>query len=185
MVATLIHLNGAPGVGKSTIADRYLADHPGVLNCDIDRLRCLVGGWTDDFVAAGEVVRPLALAMIRTHLDRGRDVLLPQLLADEGERSVFRLAAVGAGHRYLQVVLQSQPGQASARFHGRSDEDPLHAVVRAVVDRDGGAAAIDDVDRRLARVAEGSETVRVDASGDVESTYRAVVAAIEAVTPGA
>jgi predicted kinase len=180
VVATLIHLNGAPGVGKSTIAGRYLADHPGVLNCDVDRLRCLIGGWADDFGAVGGVVRPLALAMIGTHLDGGRDVLLPQMLADETERARFRAAAVESGHRYVHVLLQAPPGGARARFYQR-EEDPLHAVIRGVVDGEGGGSVIDELDRRLAHAAASTETVGVDASADVESTYQAVVAAIEAV----
>ena len=97
-MATLIHLNGAPGVGKSTIADRYVEEHPGVLNCDIDRLRCFIGGWRDDFGTVGAIVRPVALAMIGAHLDGGRDVLLPQMLASEDERARFRAAAVESGH---------------------------------------------------------------------------------------
>ena len=180
MVAVLIHLNGAPGVGKSTIARRYTAVHPGVLNCDVDRLRCFVGGWADDFGAVGGIVRPLALAIVGAHLEGGRDVLLPQMLADETERARFRAAAVDSGHRYLHVLLRARPGEAGARFYGRSEEDPLHAVIRGVVDDEGGASMIDELDRRLAQTAASNDAVVVDASGDAESTYRAVVAAIEA-----
>lgn len=180
-MATLIHLNGAPGVGKSTIAGRYQLEHSGVLNCDVDRLRCLIGGWADDFGAVGGLVRPLALAMIGAHLDGGRDVLLPQMLADEAERARFRAAAVESGHRYVHILLQARPGEARARFYRRSEEDPLHAVIREVVDRDGGGSVVDELDRRLADAAASTHTISVDASGDVESTYRAVVTAIEAV----
>jgi predicted kinase len=180
VVATLIHLNGAPGVGKSTIASRYVADHPGVLNCDVDRLRCFIGGWADDFGAVGAVVRPLALAMIGAHLDGGRDVLLPQMLADETERARFRAAAVESGHRYVHVLLQSRPGEARTRFYRRCEDDPLHAVIRGVVDGEGGGSVIDELDRRLAHAAASTQTVGVDASGDVESTYRAVLRAVGA-----
>lgn len=181
-MATLLHLNGAPGVGKSTIAARYVADHAGVLNCDIDRLRRLIGGWEDDFEAVGQVVRPVALAMIRAHLDGGRDVVLPQLLADDRERAAFRATALDGGHRYLHVLLTTRPGQASARFDARSTADPLHDVVRRLIERDGGRAAIDEVERRLASTAGAPDSVTVDASGDVESAYRAVVAAVEGLT---
>lgn len=44
VVSRLIHLNGPPGIGKSTLARRYVDAHPGVLNCDIDVLRTLIGG---------------------------------------------------------------------------------------------------------------------------------------------
>ncbi|MCW2832638.1 MAG: hypothetical protein JWN68_591 [Nocardioides sp.] len=67
-MARLIHLNGPPGIGKSTLARRYVADHPGVLNCDIDVLRTLIGGWEGDFGTAGALIRPSALAMIGAYL---------------------------------------------------------------------------------------------------------------------
>lgn len=74
----LILLNGLPGVGKSTLARRWAADHPGTLVCDVDVLRTWIGGWRDDFVGAGALVRPGALGLIRGYLEGG-DVVLPQL----------------------------------------------------------------------------------------------------------
>ncbi|MDH2414061.1 AAA family ATPase [Nocardioides sp. CER19] len=178
-MATLIHLNGAPGVGKSTIAERYVAEHPGVLNCDVDRLRCLVGGWRNDFEAVGAIIRPVALAMIRAHLDGGHDVVLPQMLASEEERARFRAAALEAGHGYVHVLLQAPPGEARASFYGRPDGDPLHDAIRGVVDGDGGGSVVDDYDRRLARTADRTrDALVVDAGADVAATYRAVVAAL-------
>jgi predicted kinase len=175
-MATLLHLNGAPGVGKSTLAERYAADHPGTLNCDIDRLRCLIGGWADDFGASGAAIRPVALAMIRAHLDGGRDVVLPQMLGDERERARFRAAAVDGGHRYVHLLLQAPRGEAGARFYGRPD-DALHRVIRGVIDADGGAAAIDELDRRLASRAAASDAVCVDVSGGPDAAYARLLAA--------
>lgn len=45
IIARLIHLNGPPGVGKTSIARRYLADHPLTLMVDIDNLRAALGQW--------------------------------------------------------------------------------------------------------------------------------------------
>jgi len=176
-VARLLHLNGAPGVGKSTLAQRYAAEHPGVLACDIDRLRCLVGGWQDDFAGTGAVIRPVAQAMIAAHLDGGRDVVLPQMLADEAERERFRAVAVDAGHDYVHVLLQAPRGVAQERLYGRSAADPLHAVVRAELEAAGGAAAIDELDRRLARTA-ADGVILLDAGAGPEATYDALVAAL-------
>ncbi len=185
-MATLIHLNGAPGVGKSTIAERYVAEHSGVLNCDVDRLRCFIGGWREDFGAVGSLIRPVAQAMIRAHLGSGRDVLLPQMLVNEEERARFRAVAVESGHAYVHILLRAEPGEARARFYRRPTGDPLHAVIRAVVSAGGGGSVIDGYDRRLAAAARsgsGSDAIPVDAHGDVERTYRAVEAAIRGVTP--
>ncbi len=70
-MATLIHLNGPPGIGKSTLAALYADRHPGTLNLDIDTLHPLVGGWQDPDNHTHQVLRPVALAMASTHLGGG------------------------------------------------------------------------------------------------------------------
>jgi hypothetical protein len=58
----LIHLNGPSRVGKSTLARRYAAEHPGVLNVDIDLIVGTLDGWREDFDAALAVAaRPDAI----------------------------------------------------------------------------------------------------------------------------
>jgi hypothetical protein len=47
----LIHLNGPSRVGKSTLARRYVDEHPGTLALDLDVLAGLIGGWREDFSA--------------------------------------------------------------------------------------------------------------------------------------
>ena len=54
---SLIHVNGPPGIGKSTLAALYADRHPGVLNLDIDRLHVLVGGWQDPAQDTHTIVR--------------------------------------------------------------------------------------------------------------------------------
>jgi MoxR-like ATPase len=36
VTARLVHLNGPPGIGKSTLAAVYADRHPGTLNLDVD-----------------------------------------------------------------------------------------------------------------------------------------------------
>ncbi|MBE7163226.1 MAG: hypothetical protein INR72_18465, partial [Williamsia herbipolensis] len=64
----LIVLNGPPACGKSTIARRWVDEHPMSLNLEIDLLRRLLGGWKDDPAAAGVHARELALAAAGAHL---------------------------------------------------------------------------------------------------------------------
>jgi hypothetical protein len=77
-VARLVHLNGPPGIGKSTLSALYADQYPGTLNLDVDRLHRLVGGWQDEEYDTWQAVWPLVRAMAATHLDGGRDVVLPQ-----------------------------------------------------------------------------------------------------------
>lgn len=67
-MATLIHLNGGPGAGKSTLAQRYVDEHPGTLDLDVDRVLAMIGGWRDEFGDALGTARVLAAEMATAHL---------------------------------------------------------------------------------------------------------------------
>lgn len=182
-VVHLLHLNGPPGIGKSTLARRYAEEHPGVLNCDIDVLRTLVGGWSEDFVKAGSLIRPAALGMIEGYLASGRDVVLPQLLTDHAEISLFESCAVRTNAQFIERVLIDSPDRSVARFNrrGGSDRDaPWHSHVRAVVASEGGDDAIRERHSVLqALPAKRPHAVLIQSDeGDVEGTFRRLVASL-------
>jgi predicted ABC-type ATPase len=117
--ARLILLNGMPGVGKSTLAERCRADHPGVLCCDPDRLRSMIGG---DQRESAESVRKLALAMAAAHLRTGHDVVLPQLVADQGQLERFAAAAEEGGGELVMVMLVDDLPDTGAGYARRLEE---------------------------------------------------------------
>ncbi len=144
-MSRLIHLNGPPGIGKSTLARRYVAEHPGVLNCDIDVLRTLIGGWETDFGEVGTLIRPAALAMIAAYLTNGHDVVLPQMLINPTELARFEGCATGVGAQFVERFLMDAPAPSMARFHRRGTaeaENPWHDQVRAIVAANGGDAEL-------------------------------------------
>jgi predicted kinase len=145
----LIHLNGAPGVGKSTLARAVVGTRPGWLNCDVDLLRTLVGGWEDDFTGTGSVVRPLALAVISEHLAGGRDVVLPQLLADPAELERFVAAAHRVGASYTGILLDLPDAVLAARWRERDVSDPVTFASNRVIVADGGDEVVLHWGRRL------------------------------------
>jgi hypothetical protein len=182
-VARLIHLNGPPGIGKSTIARQYVDDHPGVLNCDVDVLRSLVGGWESNFVEAGGLIRPAALAMITAYLANDRDVVLPQMLVDLGELQLFEAAAHSAGAEFVEVLLMDDRDAAMARFSRRGGEGPAvwHQQVRAIVEAGGGDNLLAEFHDALEMLATDRPNALVVKSveGNVAETYHAVLAAVE------
>ena len=167
----LILLNGAPGVGKSTLARRWSTDHPGTLVCDIDLLRTWVGGWESSFAEVGAAIRPAAQALLGGYLPAG-DVVLPQLVANPAEVDSFASVADAAGASFDHVVLHDRVGAPADRFWRRSGHDPWHAEVRRLVADGGGDGLIAAYAQRLdVLVASRPEIIVVESvEGDEDGT---------------
>lgn len=184
----LILLNGMPGVGKSTIARRFAAEHPGTLLCDVDVLRTFIGGWSDDFDLAGARIRPAALGLITGYLRESGDVVLPQLLARVTELERFEQAALAAGADFVEVMLATDTDDAVRRFHGRDDGiDAWHPTVRRLVVEAGGDELLRAYASSLEELVSRRPATKVipSVAGAVDATYAAVIEAIDAAAPTA
>ena len=179
----LILLNGPPGIGKSTLAQIYADDHPGVLNLDIDRVRELIGGWRERFAVTGELARPIALSMAATHLRAGYDVLLPQYLGRLVEIERFETLAHEQGAGFCEVVLMDSKRRSVERFgrRGDIDERPWHRHVQQIVDETGGRAVLADMHDRLTEIlrARPDAVVIPSREGAVTPTYRALCSVLD------
>jgi predicted kinase len=183
-VQRLIHLNGPPGIGKSTLAQLYVDDHPGVLNLDIDLVRTLIGGWRDRFAETGQIVRPVALAMAAAHLRGGRDVIMPQYLGRLGEIERFGVVARDNGAAFCEIAVMDDRHQALARFYrGRDDDDKAgwHLAVRQIVEQGGGTALLADIYDQLTSVlaARPQVTILASTEGAITEDYQALTTILQ------
>ena len=176
----LIHLNGPPGIGKSTLAQLYADDHPGVLNLDIDLVRTLIGGWQDRFAETGGIVRPVARAMAAAHLRGGRDVIMPQYLGRLDEIERFAAIARDNGAAFREIAVMDGRQQALARFYrGRVDDAwGWQREVRRVVADGGGTALLASMYDQLTRVlaARPQVTILASTEGAITENYQALAA---------
>ncbi len=179
----LIHLNGPPGIGKSTLAQRYVDEHPGVLNLDIDQVRTLIGGWRQRFAETGEIVRPVALSMAAAHLRGGRDVVMPWVLCQLSEIALFEAAAHDNGAAFCQVVLMDTKQQSLERCNRRGEDGAQiwHQQVREIVDQMSGQALLADIHDQLVAVIAARSDARVVPSiaGAIQQTYEALTAVLD------
>jgi len=173
----LILLNGPPGIGKSTIASRYVDEHPGTLNLDVDRVRHLIGGWRTDFVGVGTIVRPVAQAMLRAHLVGGRDVVMPQYVGATSEVGEFERIARGDGAGFVEVVLMADRGESVERFLRGTDDEWRQEIQRIVLD-DGGDTHLQRLyDELLEGLVDRPGALLVTSvEGRVDVTYEQVMA---------
>jgi predicted kinase len=173
----LLLVNGPPGVGKSTVARRWADDHPRSLVVEVDELRTRLGGWSGDD-GSRVIARELAVDLIRGHLARGYDVVVPQFLGRPEFRDRLRMLASELGVAFVEVCLVAPAEAAVARFRLRRAElagvsHPEADVADAHVEH---AVAV-----AVAQLSTASGWVEVDASGDAEATYHVLRRALEGV----
>src|SRR3954452_24049614 len=156
-MARLVHLNGPPGVGKSSVARAYAADHPGALLLDADVVVSMISGWRDSFWETLHVARRLAAAMAREHLASGSDVVLPQLVTRAEEIAPYLRAVDEAGATYVEVVLLADPPTTFDRFSARAAEEgePIGRHVGAIVAESGGPELLATIRGDLLRYLDG------------------------------
>lgn len=178
---SLILLNGAPGVGKSTLARRLVDDRPLALLVEIDRLRTELGQWADHSAAAKPLARRLGVALATEQLRAGHDVVVPQLLGRTDFIETLASTAAHVGARFVEVLLRVAPEVGERRFLARraalrstGQRHPEHEIADEAVS-DALSSTVASLD---AVVAARPATVVVDASGDADETYRRLVAAL-------
>jgi len=120
----LLLINGAPGVGKSTLAQRYADDHALALIVDIDDIRRHLGRWAD-VQESKLVARDLAIALAEHHLRRGHDVIVPQFLGRPDFRERLRGLAATVGTSFVEVIITDDPATVVERFRTRRN---MHAL---------------------------------------------------------
>jgi predicted kinase len=177
-VPRLIVLNGPPGVGKSTIAQRYVDDHPLALNLDIDSLRRLLGRWRDDVARAGLLARAMSLTLAGEHLRNGYDVVVPQYLGNPQFLAQAEAVAADSGGEFVEVMLMDDRDEVVRRFNERTAraERPTHVDAGEYVAELGGDDLLFTMYDRLVLVLSARPNARVvhNPEGAVEATYERV-----------
>jgi len=167
-IATLITVNGPPGVGKSTLARRYVEAHPLTLLVEIDAIRVALGGWAER-EESRQLARTLALAVIEAQLRSGHDAVVPQYLG----RTAFLEALDALARRMdadlVEVLLLDTRDAVVERFRARRDELAASGRPHPQGDVDDASidAAIDEAFDRLdtVRSARGRTTTISVAEG--------------------
>jgi predicted kinase len=175
-IARLIHLNGPPAVGKSTIAAALVDDRPLALVVDIDELRVRLGGWREH-PDSKRVARALGFGLVRQHLEAGHDVVLPQLLVRQDVIEELARIAEGAGAELVELILLAPADELRTRLDAISE---AAAHPRDEFSTDELAAQIEHARLALEAIAAARPDARLVsvAGADRDAAVAAVRAAI-------
>jgi hypothetical protein len=161
----LIHLNGPSRVGKSTLARRYVDEHPGTLALDLDVLAGLIGGWQENFFTAWGIAREHGRALATRHLREGNDVILPQLVTSHDRGPGFEEAAREADATYIEVALLVDDEEHLQRLRGKQPTNEIEARIQTRLE-DPESDLVDRIRQHLAEyLADRPQTIWLDTTG--------------------
>ncbi len=169
-MSRLIHLNGPSRVGKSTLASRYADSHPGTLCLDVDVLVGQVDGWREDFSAAFLVATAHGLALAKSHLHDGQDVVVPQLVTIFDQGNPFEVAAAEAGARFVEVALLVDIEEHTRRLREKKPAFDVEARIQSSLET---SDLVERIRGHLAEYLRGRpDTIRLDTTGlTIDQTY--------------
>ncbi|HEY2271243.1 MAG TPA: AAA family ATPase [Jatrophihabitantaceae bacterium] len=174
-MAWLILLNGPPAIGKSTLAERYVDEHPLALNLDLDGVRRMLGQWQERPIEAGLLARAMTLEMARVHLSGGHDVVIPQYLGRPQFLQQAEQVATEVHAKFAEFVLMDGRDNAVRRFTERTAMATAQAHIEAgrLMDKLGGQPALEAMYDRLLLVLSHRPHAQVIQSreGAVDETY--------------
>jgi predicted kinase len=123
----LILLNGFASCGKTTLATKYINEHPLALSMEIDHIIHLIGQWKQNYQKAHECRLAIAESITKTHLLSGYDVILPFLLTDEKQAESYEKIAQEVGASFFEIMLDVKKEEAVSRLlkRGKWGEEGL------------------------------------------------------------
>lgn len=172
----LILINGPAGIGKTTIAQKYITDNPLSLHASTDDIIASLGQWVAQEDKARKLAFSLLEVMVAKHLAAGHDVVVPHLLTNTEDAVALERISKDQSASFFECILIADKEEAVERLleRGRWGEvgaPPLTAQDRPIIEKLYEEMEIAARDRPRAIVIHS-------AWNDVEGTYAQLLSAL-------
>ncbi len=114
----LIRLAGFAGCGKSTLAERYISEHPLALYVEGDEIIVKLGQWRSHQEDAVREKAALVSGMAAIHLRAGYDVIIPHLPGGNYD-ATHEGVANEADAEFIEVYINVEKEEAIRRLLAR------------------------------------------------------------------
>jgi predicted kinase len=172
----LIVLNGFAAAGKTTIAQKYIAEHPLALALEADAIVDNIGDWTSHEEEVRQLTFELTKAMLQVYLATRHDVILPYLVTSAAEVQEFQNIARAHSADYYEVLLHNERTDAIARLFARGKWGEATSPPLTEADRPAIEALLDKMETALEQRPDTISIPLKDA--DAEATYQRLLRVI-------
>jgi len=174
----LVLINGAPGSGKSSMAQALAKEEVMALALDVDGIKHSLGLWDEDPSASGLHARRLSLALAESQLSAGYDLVLGQYLPRTSFIEALETLAKRLDVRFVEFILDLDRSTLAARLALRTHDPqrPEHVVNNRLVGPEDAGRLVESIE--LLRPVR-PRAIWVDARGSQSSTLDLLRAALE------
>ena len=182
MKPKLILLNGTPGLGKTTLAQRYIAEHPLAMCLDIDFVWFMLGQWQAMRPESDRLKLKYSYEIAKLHLQEGYDVIVPNLFQVIEQYEMFDEIAHETGAELKELVLTAPLDMAIERLKTRGRANGYKTGWRpgGVMDTGGREKLLAEMyDNVQEMIALRPNIVQIKSvEHDIDGNYEAMIGAI-------
>lgn len=182
MKPKLISLNGALGVGKTTLAGKYAEEHPLTLKIDVDEVRRWISHFREEKEISGPLAKRIANEMARVHLQAGYDVVIAQIFIQEEPLENLEKVAQECGADFYEFLISTSKENSIRRFieRGKATGYPDGFSPGGLVTLGGKEKKLEQMyDDMMVVVSKRPNTKIIESiESDIEGTYRKLVAGL-------
>lgn len=173
----LILLYGFASSGKTTLAKRYIDEHPLSIAIEGDEIIGMMGQWRAYEEKARNMVFEHTKSIVRNQLTAGYDALLPYLLTDSTQVEAFEEIANEYNASFLEIYIKIEKEDAISRLleRGTWGEEGSPQLTEADLPEITG---LYETMEKAMNERKDVKTI-IPEVGDIEGTYQKFMVAIQ------